>query len=118
MTQQEINAIRARCETVGAFYDPHWDKFANQMFNWYSHDIKALLDALVEMQFDRDDWKWRAEALEVAVKQYAACETCSGGAANGQDTGTCCNAIACTLAGWKPDAWTFDAERFSGSTDA
>jgi hypothetical protein len=91
MNKAERDAIRARCKskTLGP-----WDFVTHAR-----QDLPALLEALEEMEKDRDKWKSRAEALERAIKDWdvnvdlmsPACATCKNRNANADCSATCGN---------------------------
>ena len=60
------------------------------------------------VKYATEPLKCRIKALEKALKEYAACETCAG-KSGCEENG---KAVACILVVFDPDAWEFDLARF------
>ena len=70
------------------------------------HKLESSYHDFSELEIDRDDWTSRAMALERAIKQFVACETCRY-FSDGEE----CNALCGLEDGY--GNWQFDEERFA-----
>jgi len=113
------------------------EELAAERDQWKERSLKQLSDAEINLKICRrerdrlklmfeaeqnehlerseecENWKARAEALERAVKAYVPCETC----VSEFECRTQGKAVACSLAGFKPDAWQFDTVRFGAAAE-